>query len=68
MFLPQTTGMLVKTELYVEGTKEMIECSGRGICNRLTGVCSCFNGYGSSDGQGNVGLYGDCGYITPLNA
>jgi hypothetical protein len=32
------------------GTKENVECSGRGLC--LNGICECFAGYGSSDGTG----------------
>jgi len=47
------------------GTKEYIECSGRGICNQDTGLCQCFHGYGSSDGQGGVGTRDDCGYKVP---
>ena len=44
------------------GTKEYMECSGRGLCSRDTGTCACFPGYGSSDGQGGPGDRGDCGY------
>jgi len=44
------------------GTKEYSECSGRGLCDRDTGTCHCFNGYGSSDGQGGPGDRADCGY------
>jgi len=44
------------------GTKENIECSGRGYCNEDIGMCTCDNGYYSSDGQGNVGSRGDCGF------
>lgn len=47
------------------GTKEWEECSGRGLCSRETGVCACFSGYGSSDGQNNPGPYEDCGYVLP---
>jgi hypothetical protein len=48
-----------------DGTKEYITCSGRGLCNHLTGLCSCATGYASSDGQGNIGSRRDCGAIHP---
>ena len=68
VFLPQSVaGMSVAVTPYTTGTKEMIECSGRGLCNRADGTCSCFSGYGSSDGQGGAGLYADCGYIEPIS-
>lgn len=51
----------------ISGTKEYIECSGRGGCNKDTGLCQCFHGYGSSDGQGNVGTRDDCGYKVPYS-
>lgn len=38
------------------------ECAGNGLCDRSTGICHCFPGYGSSDGFGNQGTHGDCGY------
>ena len=47
------------------GTKEYITCSGHGLCDHSTGSCKCFSGYGSSDGQGNSGNLGDCGYQLP---
>lgn len=45
------------------GTNQYAECSNHGICNYATGICDCFDGYGSSDGFGNVGTRGDCGYM-----
>lgn len=50
----------------VKGTKENIECSGRGLCDHSTGECQCFTGFGSSNGMGGTGTLRDCGYIEPL--
>ena len=50
------------------GTKENVECSNRGVCDRATGQCKCYPGYGSSDGNGSVGLRDDCGRIMPIGA
>lgn len=49
-----------------QGTKEHRVCSGRGLCEYTTGKCACFNGFGSSDGQGSKGALGDCGYVLPI--
>ena len=50
------------------GTTEDVECSGRGLCDRDSGVCVCFPGYASSDGVGGVGTQGDCGRRALCNA
>jgi hypothetical protein len=47
-------------------TKEDIECAGHGVCDELTGRCSCSAGYQSSDGAGNMGERGDCAYRSEL--
>lgn len=56
----------VETKIYeyVKGTKEMLECSGRGLCDTMKGSCKCHTGYISSDGEGNIGQRGDCGAYT----
>jgi hypothetical protein len=63
----QTNTVIVVNEngagLSVLGTKKNLECNGRGLCNRETGDCACFTGYGSSDGNGNAGSRGDCGHV-----
>jgi hypothetical protein len=48
------------------GTKESTECSAHGLCERATGVCKCFKGYVSSDGQGARGIKSDCGFRDAL--
>jgi len=51
---------------HIKGTKEDILCSGRGLCNHATGECNCFTGFASSNGQGDLGSYRDCGYKSPV--
>ena len=51
---------------FQRGSKEYIECSGRGLCDYTTGICACSDGYGGSDGQGNSGTRADCGYMEPI--
>ena len=52
----------------VKATKERLMCSGRGVCGPLpysqaqAGQCDCFEGFGSSDGHGGIGLHEDCGW------
>ena len=49
----------------VQGTREWVECSKRGVCNRNTGVCNCHTDYVSSDGGTvNQGTRGDCGKLV----
>jgi hypothetical protein len=35
---------------YQKGTKEDVECSQMGVCNRSNGRCKCLTGFGSSNG------------------
>lgn len=46
------------------GTRDDLECSGIGTCDRSTGLCTCPAAYVSSNGQGSAGSRGDCGYYT----
>ncbi|KAA0147534.1 hypothetical protein FNF27_02427 [Cafeteria roenbergensis] len=32
-----------------DGTRAELECSGRGICDELSGLCRCFEGFGRED-------------------
>lgn len=32
-----------------DGTKDELECSGRGLCDEKSGLCKCFPGYGRED-------------------
>ncbi|KAG6965948.1 hypothetical protein JG688_00006988 [Phytophthora aleatoria] len=50
--------------LTVRGTKEWLECSGRGTCNTLIGLCACATGFGPSNGLGGSGNILDCGYYS----
>jgi len=45
-----------------KGTKGDSECAAHGLCDEGTGVCECFDGFYSSDGDGSVGSRGDCGF------
>ncbi|KAG5178309.1 hypothetical protein JKP88DRAFT_248191 [Tribonema minus] len=52
----------------IKGTKEGAECSNRGLCDRESGVCSCFDTnddiFAGSDGYGGPGLRADCGHAV----
>ena len=48
--------------LSMKGERDYVECSNRGTCDYTTGTCTCYNGFKSSDGYGNSGTIGDCGY------
>ncbi|KAL7546384.1 hypothetical protein ACHAWF_009721 [Thalassiosira exigua] len=41
-------------------------CSNKGICDRETGRCGCFPGWGSSDGSGSLGPNNDCAHRLKL--
>ena len=50
-----------------KGSKENVECSGNGLCNRDVGVCNCLDGFASSTETnkrklGEYGERGDCAF------
>jgi len=46
----------------VQGSKENAICSNRGLCDPMIGYCTCSTGYETSDGYGEYGTRGDCGF------
>merc|ERR1711871_833065 len=63
-----TDGESIDGVVSIKGTTESSECADRGICERETGICHCFHGFGSSNGNGmrsKAGTRGDCGYVLP---
>ena len=60
-----TNGETIHGVSSVAGSRERLECCGRGLCNRDSGVCECFPGYASGNGlnRNERGTRGDCGYL-----
>ena len=58
--------MKVNATKMTAGTKPVVECSNKGTCDSSSGVCTCYVGWGSSNGMGGVGTLADCGYRIPL--
>lgn len=56
------TNTVTVTSIQSGTAASLIECSGHGECDRSRGMCKCWDGYGPSDGLGNVGRNPDCGY------
>ena len=61
-----TDGVAIGNYTSVQGTKENAVCNNRGLCDYTAGKCTCVTGWGSSDGMGNMGDRGDCGYRKSL--
>lgn len=61
----RTDGVALGSLTSVKGTTENDVCSGRGLCDTKTGVCSCFLGFSSSNGRNGEGSLGECGYRVP---
>lgn len=59
-------GSGVKSMEDIKGTSVEAECSGRGTCNRGTGTCACYAGFGPSDGMRGPGAREDCGWREPF--
>ena len=55
--------LINSTKISVGGTKEYIECSNRGICDKNSGLCNCLKNFYSSNGLGSSGKRGDCGHF-----
>ncbi|KAL9181287.1 hypothetical protein ACHAXT_010092 [Thalassiosira profunda] len=63
--LGQTSGSdtpLLTAQKVVTGDKESDICSTHGICDESLGICECLEDWMTSDGYGNAGTRGDCGY------
>ncbi|TMW64027.1 hypothetical protein Poli38472_014144 [Pythium oligandrum] len=60
---PGVTPTLTFTTV-TQGTKENLPCSRRGTCDRVNGVCACYPNYFSSNGIGQIGIRGDCGFVA----
>lgn len=56
-----TTTAAAESGLSFKGSRENAVCSDRGMCDEEKGECTCFEGYISSDGNGNLGNRRDCG-------
>ena len=63
-----TDGEVLQGITSVKGTTENEFCNNRGICDLTTGVCHCFQAWASSDGKGNLGKLGDCGFRNDINS
>lgn len=62
LFTDGWKSVLLNSAKSERGTREYVTCSDHGICDHSSGRCNCFDGYKSSDGLGNSGSIGDCGY------
>merc|ERR1712072_187863 len=49
IYFTKVTASPCTVEETTKGTSELLECSGRGLCDDSTGACECFEGYTDED-------------------
>jgi len=49
LYFTKVTASPCTVEETTKGTSELLECSGRGLCDDSTGTCECFEGYTDED-------------------
>jgi len=49
VYFTKVTASPCTVEETTKGTSELLECSGRGLCDDSTGTCECFEGYTDED-------------------
>ena len=55
---------IITAQKVITGDTESEVCSNHGHCDETTGVCECLTDWMTSDGYGNAGTRGDCGYLS----
>ena len=70
MITEKSSSVTLALSSTVPGTKTDQICNNRGLCSVTTGLCTCYGGFASSNGQGRTagssagttGTLGDCGF------
>lgn len=63
-----SNGAAVTVTTTTTGMRENVYCSNHGTCDFSTGICKCAVGFTGSDGAGNQGKRGDCGFLSSAGA